>query len=169
MIGINMISDVIVMMIAFLGVATGVFIGRHTYEELKNGEKYFILFKNFILVAIAVIFLLSIKRFSIDLLVFFLAGFFIAHFLRLNYLFLGFGGVASIAMGNMLTIMPLIYVYGLPFGTIRYYHIKNHVKLLRVLLVNFILFMLPILLLFFDFDTYALAVFSAGALVANVR
>ncbi len=164
-----MIMDIIIMMLAFLGVAVGVFIGRHTYEELKKGERYFILFKNFILVIIAVIFLLGIKQFSLALLMLFLIGFLIAHFLRLNYLFLGFGAVASIAIGNSMTILPLVYLYGLPFGTIRYYHIKNHVKLLRALLVNFILFMLPIALLFFDFDSYALVAFAAGALVANVR
>ena len=164
-----MIADVILMSIAFSGIVAGVIIGRHTYEELKSGEKYFILFKSLVLILLSVIFLLSIKRLSLQVLILFLLGFLIAHFLKYTYLFMGISAVVSIMTGNQLAFLPLIYLYGLPFGTIRYYHIRNHLKLFKILLVNFILFMLPLFLLFFDFDIYMLMAFSAGALIANIR
>lgn len=164
-----MLDDVILMVIAFLGIVMGVVIGKHTYEELKAGEKYFVLFKNLVLLAMALMLLFGIKRISIELLVLFLMGFLVAYFLRFTYLFLGFAAAASIMAGKQLAILPLIYVYGMPFGTIRYYHIKNNLKLLRIILVNFILFMLPLGLMYFEFNEYVLMAFSAGALLANIR
>ena len=164
-----MINDIILMVIGFLGIVVGVIIGQHTYEELKPGEKYFILFKNMVLIFLAMVLLFSIKRLEIDYIFLLLLGFLIAHFLKYTYFFIGLSAVVSIMIGNQLLILPLIYIYGMPFGTIRYYHIKNRRRLIKILLINFIIFMLPLALLYFDFNVYALTAFSAGALIANVR
>jgi|SRR3989344_2233904 len=164
-----MVIKLALMIIAFLGILIGAFIGRHTYEELKKGEKYFILFKNLVLGILAVALLFSIKRLALDFVVVFIVGFLIAYFLRYTYFFLGLSAVVSIMISQELLIMPLIYLYGLPFGTIRYYHIKGRIRLARIILINFILFMLPLSLLLFEFDVYMLMAFSAGALIAHIR
>jgi len=62
--------------------------------------------------------------------------FVVAYFLRFNYLFLGLSSAVSIMLGKQLFVMPLIYVYGLPFGTVRYYHIRNHARLVKAILVK---------------------------------
>ncbi|MBS3095518.1 hypothetical protein J4231_02460 [Candidatus Woesearchaeota archaeon] len=164
-----MIADLLLMLIAFSGMATGIIIGRYAYEELKPGEKYFIIFKNTILVVIAVFLALNANDFVIADLLFFATGFVVAYFLRFNYLFLGLSSAVSIMLGKQLFVMPLIYVYGLPFGTVRYYHIRNHARLVKAILVNFIMFVVPLAVLYFDFDVNMLVMFSAGALIANIR
>lgn len=164
-----MLTNILLMLIGFSGIILGIIIGRHTYEELKSGEKYFIFFKGVILFSMSLILIFGIKRFSLDLLFLLLLGFAIAHFLKFTYFFLGISAAASILTNQQLLILPLVYVYGLPFGTIRYYHIKNHRKLLKIIIVNLILFMFPLLFLFFDFNAYMLAAFSAGTLIANIR
>lgn len=132
-------------LISFLGQFIGWFIANRTEEELKDGRKYFLILTN-LLIVLLIIFSVYYS-FNVYLLI---MGLIIGFFINKEYLFF-----SVLAMRNDVLLNSLIFIYGLPYGSLNYNSIK-------VLFMNILLFFIPFLLLFFDINFYSL---GAGGLL----
>ncbi len=136
--------------ISFVGSIIGIILSKTIPEEVKPGEKYFKLLKKIILFLIL---LLPAYYFKISIL-FFIIGLIIAYILKKEWLFLGLVLVLSYQIKELnLVIISLIFIYGLPYGTL----LKNKLDLV----INLILFLLPIILIYNNlYITYNQEIFS---------
>ena len=131
--------------VSFLGQFIGWFIANRTEEELKDGRRYFLILTTSLL---ALLISFSIYySFNVYLLI---VGFIIGYLINKEYLFFGI-----LSMKNDILLNSLIFVYGLPYGSLNY-------KSIRILLTNILLFFIPFLLLFFNINFYNL---GAGGLL----
>ena len=132
-------------LISFLGQFIGWFIANRTEEELKDGNKYFLVLTNLLIVSLI---LFSIYySFNIYLLI---IGLIIGFFINREYLFF-----SVLAMRNDVLLNSLIFIYGLPYGSLNY-------KSIKILFMNIPLFFIPFLLLFLNINFYSL---GAGGLL----
>lgn len=137
---ISMINKLIIAIIAFLGLLAGQFLAKIAKEEVKPGLKYFKQLKRLILLALTFALLYpNIDQYASWIFPF-IIGFILSFFLKKRYLILGFSLVlaSTISPQFFLLVAILIFLYGLPYGTLN----KN-------LLENFIIFAVPFILLFF--------------------
>jgi hypothetical protein len=132
-------------LISFFGCVFGYIIANFCKDELKFGKLYFKILE------LIILFSLTLYLFSFDLL-FFIIGFLIAIIIRFEYFYFGIGFISS---GNFL-YSSLIFVYGLPFGSLIFMS-SNWKKLL----INLILFLAG---LSSYFIYYSLDSFAAGGL-----
>ena len=132
-------------LISFLGQFIGWFIANRTEEELKDGRKYFLVLTN-LLIASLIIFSIYYS-FNIYLLI---IGLIIGFFINREYLFF-----SVLAMRNDVLLNSLIFIYGLPYGSLNY-------KSIKILFMNIPLFFIPFLLLFLNINFYSL---GAGGLL----
>ena len=131
--------------VSFLGQFIGWFIANRTEEELKDGRRYFLILTTSLL---ALLISFSIYySFNVYLLI---IGLIIGYLINKEYLFFGI-----LSMKNDILLNSLIFVYGLPYGSLNY-------KSIRILLMNILLFFIPFLLLFFNINFYNL---GAGGLL----
>ena len=131
--------------VSFLGQFIGWFIANRTEEELKDGRRYFLILTTSLL---ALLISFSIYySFNVYLLI---IGLIIGYLINKEYLFFGI-----LSMKNDILLNSLIFVYGLPYGSLNY-------KSIRILLMNILLFFIPFLLLFFNMNFYSL---GAGGLL----
>ena len=97
---------------ALAGQIVGAFIGSKTKEELESGKKYFLILKN-ILLGILIVFLMKLSFSGLGLLLGMVAGF----VYRREYFYFGVGAAAL--MNSFNPVFPvLIFLYGLPYGTL---------------------------------------------------
>ena len=121
--------------VSFLGQFIGWFIANRTEEELKDGRRYFLILTTSLL---ALLISFSIYySFNVYLLI---IGLIIGYLINKEYLFFGI-----LSMKNDILLNSLIFVYGLPYGSLNY-------KSIRILLTNILLFFIPFLLLFFNIN-----------------
>ena len=144
--------------IAFLGLIFGIFLGKYTKEELKDGKKYFILLEKAILFVL-ILFLLYKVSFSFLVVIFSLLGVLLSRKLNKIYFYLGL----TFVLVSDLSISALIFIFGLPYGSLLY-----HSKKIKEWSWNLPYFAIPlVLLLIGDFvslySEYFLA-FTSGAL-----
>src|SRR3989344_4860014 len=132
-------------LVSFLGQFIGWFIANRTEEELKDGKRYFLVLTN-LLIASLIIFSIYYS-FNIYLLI---IGLIIGFFINKEYLFF-----SVLAMRNDVLLNSLIFIYGLPYGSLNY-------KSIKVLFMNILFFFIPFLLLLFDINFYSL---GAGGLL----
>lgn len=132
-------------LVSFLGCVFGYLIGRFTTEELKAGLIYFKLLEIIILLSLAITF--SYPSFS---LVLFFIGVIIGTLFRAEYFYFGVG----VFLGSNLTFLnnALVFLYGLPYGSIAFYRNK-----MIVLFYSLILFSVPAPLYFLDYNLVSLA------------
>ncbi len=138
--------------IAFLGCLLGYLIAKFTKEELKDGEIYFKILE-FVILLILPLVLLSYSFNWVLLLV----GLLFGVFFRFEYFYFGFSGLFRLESINFLG-SALIFLYGFPYGSLVYYH-----KKWRLLIYSFVLFFLPLLFYFTDFN---MSSFAAGGLLS---
>jgi len=144
--------------IAFLGLICGIFLGKYTKEELKEGKKYFIWLEKAVLFVL-ILFLLHNVSFSFLVIIFSFLGILLSRKLNKIYFYLGLTFVLVSDLG----VSALIFIFGLPYGSLLYYN-----KKIKEWNWNLLYFAIPlILLLVFDFvnlySEYFLA-FNSGAL-----
>lgn len=155
-----MLNAVIIWLITFLGLPIGILIASQTKEELKSGKKYF----NIILKAclfILIIILLS-RTINFLALFLFLLGLIMAFFIRHLYLYFGLAFIAITGVEGLLIIASLIFICGLVRGTFLVYKKQ---KLLKNIVLDLILFVVPLLILFIpQINTDLVSYFVAGAL-----
>ncbi len=139
----------IVNALSFLGSVIGYFIGKFTKEELKPGKFYFMLLEAAVLAALIVF--LSMKDFNLIL---FVIGVIFGFILRFEYFYFGIILAQNINFLNA----GLIFLYGLPYGTLVFYK-KNF----KILFYSAVLFAAGSLAVFLD---YNLASFAAGGIAS---
>lgn len=156
-----MLNDVALVIVSFLGLIIGMIIAKFTKEELKQGKKYFILIKKTILLIIAIILL----NYSYGNYIWIIPGLVIGYFLKEIYFYLGLALSLSFIINQDLFTSTLIFLFGLPEGTLIYY--KNK-PLIKKTLLNLILFLIPFIVLLTNLGETLLP-FVAGALLINIR
>ncbi|MBS3151886.1 hypothetical protein J4230_00590 [Candidatus Woesearchaeota archaeon] len=139
--------------IVILGCFFGYLIARLTKEELKKGLVYFKILELFILALLPFIFLYH--SFNIF---FFILGMLFGFVFRYEYFYFGVGFFSSFLNKdlNFLT-SSLIFIYGLPYGSVLFF-----VKKFRMLFYNVVLFFIPFLIYYLNYDFLS---FSAGGLL----
>ncbi|MBU0665734.1 MAG: hypothetical protein ABIC91_02130 [Nanoarchaeota archaeon] len=125
-----MIDYLLISVFVFLGLFVGLFIGWLSKEELKAGEKYFLLLQKAIFVAC--VFLLF-YNYNWVLLGCLLSVFFIVLFLKVKKDFvmlsyIAFSFILFFASFNkqyLPILSTLVFLYGFPAGSLTYLHSKN--------------------------------------------
>jgi len=127
-------------LIAFSGLLFGILLGYINPEELKPGKKYFKIFCLLVLFSILLVLFFSYKFSIIGLAL----GVAIGFFLKKEYFYLGLSVVASYTLGLNLLLSSLVFVYGLPYGSLL---ILKSKKIWKEIMFDLILFLIPFLLL----------------------
>ena len=160
---------IFISLIAFLGLLAGIIIAFYTKEELESGKKYFDFMIKIIVFLIIITAIYQFKKNYMILAVFFILGLLAALIIRKNYLYLGMLLFASYSFGiGYLSIMAcLIFLFGLPFGTlISFNNLKHKKKIYYISISSFILFYLGLIVLYnpiFQYSPFVMA-FGSGAL-----
>lgn len=152
--------NVLVLILSFLGLLGGVIISYFTKEELKPGEKYFLLLEKVLLLAISFTIIYYVGEFFLFLALGVLAGF----IFRKAYFY--FGLALPLASETFLLLLSsLVFVFGLPHGTLL--ASKSKIKVVKKeLIISANLFLAAILItLFLNYSP--LLMFASGALIIN--
>jgi len=144
--------------ISFLGSIIGIALKKLAKEEIKFGKfgpKYFVWMKR-ILLLIIILTTLSFTENYFLLIPTIIAGFIIAIFLS-EYLFLGTALTFAFSKSNeiLILIASLIFLYGLPYGSMLKRIRKEHIYIA-------VLFFIPFLLLLTNINQDFLIGFIAG-------
>ncbi len=130
-------TSMVFYIISLLGQYIGYLLASKTKEELKQGEKYFKLICLILLLIIG--FYSLILSFDIILLI---IGLILGFLIRKEYLYFGL-------ISNNVFLASLIFIFGLPYGTLKY-------KMLKELNLNVALFVFSFAIGYF-FNLYSLA------------
>lgn len=129
---IQFLNYFLMSIIAALGLAGGYFLGKIAKEELKSGEKYFKLTGHIILSLIALIYIYFLSTYKI--LQFILFALVITAFIIIKiraiktalpaakWIFSGLGFIFYSSPKNIILIGALIFIYGLPIGTLAFFN-----------------------------------------------
>ncbi len=168
-------TTVLVSLLAFIGILLGALLAFFTKEELEPGQKYFeMLIKGILLVLMVVLLFKSLENYLLTAIAFFL-GIVISFLFRKNYFYFGIALFSSSFYSKdfFTFVAALIFLYGLPFGTlIAFNNLKKIKRIYLIIFTNFILFVLPAIILFFGPSIisykYLFLAFSSGALLAGL-
>ena len=155
----------LVILVAFLGLLAGRVISYYTKDEYKSGLKYFKLIEK-ILIGVIVLVLVFSKP-SLWLFVYILIGIVIGFFVRRVYLFLGFGLLSILFLGEnlILLVSVLVFFFGIVYSTVRQIKVKE-------IILNGLIFFIPFLLLlmksFINANLSILLGLSIGGLLAQL-
>lgn len=137
-----------ILILSFLGLIIGIFLGKVTEEEIRPGKKYFNYLQILILVAI-IISLLFLANFNLIFLLLLILGFLFENFIKYDKLYLYFGLyglIGYLTSENYLVLAAvLIFIYGLTYGTLLY---ENKKLINKFVLMNLFLFFITFLFLF---------------------
>ena len=139
--------------VSFLGCFLGYITARFTKEELKSGKNYF----NILELIIMFILLVILIYYSFDLSLF-LIGILLGLILRFEYFYFGAAIASSFNLNLSFLSSALVFVYGLPYGSLIYYY-----KKVKYLVYSLIFFSLPMLNYFFNYNLLSI---SAGGLLS---
>jgi len=149
-----MLYDILIVVISFLGLVIGYILKEFVKEEIKKGERWFVLsFQILLSLFILFLFYLGFKIYLFYIGI--LLGLILSRFIPLYSLL----GLSLIANFNEYLFLnsSLIFILGIFYGVLK----KN----LRILF-NLILFLVPFLLFFLRIDLYYLILgFVVGALL----
>ncbi len=147
--------------IAFAGIFVGALLKYIAREEVKFGKygpKYFVWMKRIILFLLILIILNFYDYYIfliIGILIGLILGIFLTEYLFLNLvMILGFKSSKNI----LLVLSTLVFLYGLPYGSI-----LRRIKLEQIVPVV-LLFFIPFLLLFFNFNLSLIIGIASGGL-----
>nr|MCK4929470.1 hypothetical protein [Nanoarchaeota archaeon] len=122
-----LLTYIILLIIIFLGLLIGLLIGYMAKEELKPGKKYFDILRHALFIAILVVFF--VKNPSVVFIIFIAALVIIFSFSKhretLYYYTLAVIFFLSWHYNGFALLAPLIFLYGLPVGSI---YLHNHIK-----------------------------------------
>ncbi len=128
--------------ISFLGLVIGYLLAKNIKEELIPGKKWFLILSRLMLLILIIILL----KFNFEFLIALIIGIILNYFIKKIYLFLGL--ILALNINNILLSL-IVFIFGLAYGTLEY--IKFNKINYRSVLINFILFIMPILILFNKF------------------
>ncbi len=154
-----MMIKLLITIIAFSGLLIGYLLTFLAKEEIKPGQKYFLWLERLFRLAIIVVLLWMIAT-PKAMLIPFILGIVVGLFLKFRYLYLGLGVAAasSLSIDVFVLVAALIFVYGLPYGSM-----SSKLKLP----FHALFFFIPVLIMLFfsPNNTSAVLAFVAGALV----
>lgn len=140
--------------LAFIGLIVGIFLAKFTKEEFKSGRKYFVLLCRIVLFVLIVYLLYLVE---INWLVLgFVLGVLVAYFFSNVYFYLGLGVFSSLNV----YVAFLVFLFGLPYGTLIY----HQGRLKKKVLGSLIFFFIPVLMLLVNIPITLVYSFVAGAL-----
>lgn len=158
--------------LAFIGLILGAILAFFVKEELKPGQKYFKWLKKIVLIVIIVMLVYFSFQLTYSYLIAFAAGILISWVFKKYYFYLGVGLLGSSLLFNdkiFIALIALIFILGFPVGTLQASKLlSKKSKLVKIIVLDAILFSLPLLLLLYGnvVDlTNVLMIFSAGALL----
>lgn len=126
-----MLSYLALLLIVFLGVFIGLLISYMAKEELKPGAKYFNILKHAVFLAILVVFFVKNPSIMFVLVIaaIIIAFSFSKHWETLYYYALGIIFFLSWKYNGFSLLAPLMFLYGLPLGSLYlFHHIKEKKK-----------------------------------------
>lgn len=152
----DLITYFLALMVSFLGVLIGAVLNFIAKEEIKAGKRYFILLKKILLILMVIVFINYLKlniflRILLYLLLIILLSlrdsksYFI--YPALGFLFY----FSSLDKNLLLTQSSLIFIYGLPCGTLFVEKEKKMLMALTKTILYHIFFMIIPLILFYIF------------------
>ena len=154
-------NNYLAVIISFLGFFVGMLIAYFSKEELVKGKKYFEYSKKVMLIVIGV----AITYYAWGNPLYFILGMVCGYFLRCYYFYIGMALALVFGREPFLILASLVFVFGLPHGTLVFKKFLNEkIKLYRVIFLNILLFAVPFLV-FSEIKHYPLLMFSAGALI----
>lgn len=150
--------------LSFLGLVAGVILAFLTKEELLPGEKYFKLLEKVLLLIIGVV----IISYVADFFSFFFIGLVLGVFFRRLYAYAGV--LAAIESKEfLLLVSSLVFLLGLPHGTLIVKNLLKNERIFRELLFS-AGFFLGGLIVFWVFGCHPLLMLAAGAfIVSSIR
>lgn len=140
--------------LAFIGLIVGVFLAKFTVEEFKSGRKYFVLLCRTVLFVL-VVYLLYLAEIN-WLLLGFVIGLLVSYFFSNIYFYLGLGVFSSLNV----YVAFLVFLFGLPYGTLMYH--QRYLK--KRILSSLVLFFITALILLVNVSVTLVYSFVAGAL-----
>lgn len=160
-----MIENILIVLIAFLGLVFGILFSRLAKEEIKPGEKYFKILEKIILFILVIALLYYAWNNLLLTIIGFIIGIFVSSIFKIKYFYLGFAMMLGFLVSKefSLIIASLILLYGLPYGSREFFNKKFMDKVF----LYFLFFIIPFVFLFFGFvnnNLYLFLAFVAGAL-----
>ena len=138
-----MYQDILLIIISFIGLFFGVFLAINSPEEMKPGRKYFYFLEEILLLIIIGLVASTIK-FSLVSGLILLGGIVLGSLLKKEYLYFGLIIFSLFASSLWIYLIALIFLYGLPYGTLIKIHYKHYAWLL---IENVAFFFLPAIIL----------------------
>jgi len=124
-----------ILFLCFAGLLVGTLLAKLCKEEIPKGKKYFNIIMRGCLALVGIKIMYNFKI-SLTVILGIIVGYFVS---MLDYLVLG----AALVLLLEPVTSGLIFLYGMPYGSL----IKGKAKdKLKVVMINFILFLLPLLL-----------------------
>lgn len=151
-------------LVSFLGLVAGMILAKVSPEEMGPGKRFFRVMRLSIILLLGVM-LLYYSEMNLILLA---IGIAIGFFLRLGYLYLGAAIVGALLASReaLLMISSLVFMYGLPYGTLLESSKRMGTK--RMLLFALV-FAIPFLLLLLPIGSSHILSLTAGLLVGQVK
>ncbi len=151
-------------LISFFGLVAGIILARISPEEMKQGKKFFKVMR------LAVLFMLIVMLLyysNLNLLMLAI-GLSIGFFIRLGYLYMGvsLAGALLASRDAFFMIASLVFIYGLPYGTLLESRRKINV---RKLLLSGMTFAAPFFILLFPLEPSYILSLCAGLLVGQIK
>jgi len=151
--------------VSFLGLVLGYILASKTKEEIIHGKNYFKIIAILLLILLLIILIKGLDFFNFEFFLVLVIGFILNYFIKRTYLFFG---LSLAILNDKLLISLIIFIFGLTYGTLEY--IKNK-KLNYNILINFALFIIPIILLLnkftMIFDTVLIG-FAMGGILSEL-
>lgn len=134
------ISYSISILLAYTGLFFGLLLGKIAKSELRDGKKYFILLQNILVLIILIVFILSLinnKYLMIFLIVLIIVIFMTIYsksrsiyrnLIEIKYAYIIFGALIFFineSVNHFFIILSLIFIFGLPSGSIILYEKKR--------------------------------------------
>ncbi|MBN2458967.1 hypothetical protein JXB28_01675 [Candidatus Woesearchaeota archaeon] len=122
-----MLDYLLLLIISFLGLLAGLIIAYSAEEELQPGRKYMVVFKNLVMVLVLIVFCIKNPNLWLILLMalVFAGCTFSKQREKALYYALALMLFASWKLEGLALIAPLIFLYGLPLGSL---YLHEHLK-----------------------------------------
>ena len=138
--------QILIPIVAFLGIFIGILIAKFTREEIRNNRNYLLILSKIIIAILIFTVIIFVKNFSL-LFIGVLLGFLSAYVLS-EFLFLGLQLGISLFFQKDITLVTsfLVFMYSLVYGSLLRVTSLNFTRIL----ILFIMFFLPLSMFFLD-------------------
>jgi len=154
----EIINGILLSLIAYFGVLVGLFIANMTKQEVRQGHNLILFLKEAIILMIIMLFLYHTSNDLLLISIGLAVGLLLGYVFRYIYFYLGIPMSLSFFISQDLLVSSLIFLFGLPHGSLMSYLSKKevHVYLIKSLIffsIPFISLLIPIDIGIFDILT----------------